>query len=92
MSKDRKTVRTGDPRLFDVDEMRLKHALGRTEPLLADLDDPSIRQLQPSSARSAHLSSRMARADSVILDQDRRLVRELVVQIEVVPVRMETCE
>lgn len=32
-----------DARLFDVDEMRLEHALRRLKALRADLDHPAIR-------------------------------------------------
>lgn len=41
----KKGERTGNTRLLDVDEMRLEHALGRLEPLRANLDDTPVGEL-----------------------------------------------
>jgi hypothetical protein len=57
-------VLTGHTRLFDVDEMRLEHALGSLVPLRTDLDHPSIRQLQQAISEVAISNRQMARKGS----------------------------
>ena len=50
-----------DPRLLDVDQVRLEHAFWRFEPLGADLDDTAVRELyegqRSQSERSGELNS-----------------------------------
>ena len=50
-----------DARLFNVDEMRLEHTLGRLKALGADLDHSAVRQLEREMQVKAGKEGRQGR-------------------------------